>query len=264
MAWIVRFLLLAAFLWLGYVLFADVQAMRDVAPDDPAYDPTGIVMRFLGIIALGIGVGVVIATTILPDLGDRIGSFFYDSGEKLERDPHKEAVALVNQGDYVAAVHAYRKIFEKNPDDLHALSEVVRIQCEKLELYDDAVEYLEGFLQDDLEPERLAFLAERLVDVHWLYKKDSEMAIPVLQQIIEALPETKYAANAYHRIHDIERAVQEAELQQRLAAHGQLTHPQEQGSNEVEPQESTAQSVDEAAGDTGQPDTSREGEDRLA
>lgn len=218
MAWLVRTLLLAAFLWLAYILFSEVQVLREIAPDDPAYDPTRIVLYFLGIIALGIGVGVVIATTILPDIGDRIGSFFYDSGEKLEKDPHKEAVSLVNQGDYVAAIRAYQKIVDKNPDDVHALSEVVRLQCEKLQLYDDAVEYLEQFLDKDMPPERTAFLAERLVDVHWLYKRDAETAISLLRQIIEVLPETKYSANAFHRIHDIERAVEEEEMQQRLAA----------------------------------------------
>ncbi len=257
MGWIVRFLLLGAFIWLGYLLFVDVQAMRDIPPDDPAYDPTGIVVRFLGIVALGIGVGVVIAATILPDLGERIGAFFYDSGEKLEHDPHKDAVALVNQGDYVAAIHAYKKIVEKNPEDLHALSEVVRIQCEKLELFDDAVEYLEGHLSGDMEPERYAFLAERLVDVHWLYRKDAQSAIPLLQQIIESLPETKYAANAYHRIHDIERAVQEEEMKRRLASHAAHSVSGDSPLDESLPEDPTREGAtipsDEAPDEAGNP-----------
>lgn len=204
---VLKLLLVAAFLWLGYALFGEAQAMREMSPDNPEYDPTRIVVYFLLIIVLAIAVGLLVAVTILPDLGDRFGRLFYDSGERVEKDPHAEAVALVNSGDYIAAVHAYQRIVSRNPDDMHALSEAVRILCEKLEMYDDAVEYLEGFLDEEMPAERTAFLAERLVDVHWECRQDADAAIPILDELMRQLPDTKYSANAFHRKNDILRAV---------------------------------------------------------
>ncbi len=202
-----KLLLLFALCWLGFILFGEIAELRDLRPGDEGYDPTKVVIYFLIIVLLGIGVGIILTVTVLPDIGDRVGKFFYDAGEDHERDPHADAIAQINQGDYHSAVLTYQNIVQKNPEDDHALSEAVRIMCERLEAYDEAAEYLEGFLQEELPPERTAFLAERLVDVHWDYRKDADMALPVLDQIMEVMPDSKHSANAFHRKHDIQAAV---------------------------------------------------------
>ncbi len=215
-----KLLLLAALSWMIFILFGEISELRDLGPDDEGYDPTKVVMYFLLSVVIGIGIGLILTVTILPDIGERVGKFFYDSGEESERDPHADAIAQFNNGDYEGAVASYQKIVEKNPEDIHAISEAVRIMCERLGDYDEAAEYLEGFLQGELPAETTAFLAERLVDVHWDYRRDADLALPVLDQIMETMPDSKYSANAFHRQQDIRAAV--------------ASKPQEKDNNETE------------------------------
>lgn len=203
---IVRLLILAAISWLAYVVFRELQGIWSIDSDDPAYDPTKIVVYFLIIVALGIAVGLLVAMTVIPALGDHIGGLFFNPNEQIEKDPHAEAVALVNQGEYEEAVSAYKRIVRHNPSDLHAISEVIHLQCDKLQDYDSASEYLESFLQEERPADETAFLAERLVDVYWKYQNAAEPSIVILKQIRERLPDTSHSANAFHRLREIESA----------------------------------------------------------
>jgi len=198
-----RILVVAALVYFGYILFQEghVEFLKEEG------DKTAIFMYFFGVLAVALVTGVVIAISVVPAIGEWIGGFFYNPGEKMERDPHTVAQAKVAQGDYEGAIESYLAIYEENPHDTLAVSEMAHIYCDRLASPESAASVLEQALDTDLPPEEAASLSSRLVDVYWKYQHDAENAKALLMQIAETLPDTKHAANAIHRIHEIDRAV---------------------------------------------------------
>lgn len=203
-----RLLLVLAMAWLGVVFFQEARAAA--AAETP--DPTKVILMFGAVVLVAVAVGVFVALSILPAIGDSIGHFFFNPNEEIEKDPHSAALARVARGDYMEAIEEYNKVFAKNPHDTHALSEMVHLYCDKLHDYADAADLLEQALQRDWPPEEGAFLAERLVDVYWNYQRDAIRARELLVRIAESMPDTKHAANALHRLREIDRAVESGEL----------------------------------------------------
>ena len=119
-------------------------------------------------------------------------------------------MAKIAQGDYEGAIEEYKKAsLRRPPDDTHALSEIIgpSLYCDKLHDHDAAELFMEDALQKEWPPEQGVFLASRLVDIYWTHKHDAARARHVLTQIAETMPDTKYAANAVHRMHEIDRTL---------------------------------------------------------
>jgi hypothetical protein len=220
-----RAIFIAVLLWLEFILYTKTQELRSVEN----MDGTKVVLLFLGIVFVAIIIGTLAATIVVPAVGEAIGSFFYNPDQPAEKGPHAEALAKIAQGDYEGAAHAYKEVLDKNPEDMHALSEIIHLLCDKMGDHDAAEQFLEDALQQEWPPEQGAFLASRLVDVYWNHKHDAVRARYLLTQIIETMPDTKYAANAVHRLHEIDRVLAEEEAGIRL--HG--TNPGSQEQSEV-------------------------------
>lgn len=196
-------IIVGALLWLGYVMFLDAhtqQAMENT-------DQSKIVITFAGVILVALVAGVFLAMSIVSAIGDWMGNVVVNPGEQAAHDPHNDAQARVAQGDYEGAIRIFLEIFEKDPADVHALSEAGRLHAEKRGDIASAAAVFENALQAELPHEQSAFIANKLVDVYWNYQGDAARAKGLLAQIIETMPETKYAANALHRVHEIDRAL---------------------------------------------------------
>jgi len=202
---LLRLVIVTALAGLAWVVFREYQAVNTIAPDDARYDPTKVMTLFLSLIALGIAAGVMFAFSVLPLIGEQIGAFFYAPGQESEKSPHAPALACVARGDLEGAVAAYRAVLDGHPTDTHAISEATRLLCDKLERPADAAALLEEQLQKEWGMEDLAFLVNRLVDVSWNHLRDFSRASELLQQLVEAMPETRHSANATHRLRDIQR-----------------------------------------------------------
>lgn len=199
-----RIIIVLALGWVAFVLFTQAQHQQQLGEEA---DHTITMMLFAGVILVGCVAGAVVALSLIPAIGDAVGHFFYAPNERVAQDPHAAAVAKVAQGDYEGAVEAYLAVWEKDPADTLAASEAARIYCERLGRPEAAAELLEGAVKEELPAEEGAFLASRLVDVYWGYQHDAIRAREVLIQIAESLPDTRHAANAQHRILEIERAL---------------------------------------------------------
>jgi hypothetical protein len=183
-----RLVIVAALCWLGYVLFVDCRHYQ--AQEDA--DQTKIAVYFIGIVTIGIVVGCVVALSLIPAIGDHVGDAFFNPNQEIERDPHSGALAKIAQGDFEGAIaHFY---------------------CDKLRNFPAAGETLEKALEREWPAEESAFLCNRLVDVYWTYQHNAERARSILIQVAETLPDTRYAANALHRMRDIERALETGTL----------------------------------------------------
>ncbi|MGB8355336.1 MAG: tetratricopeptide repeat protein [Chthoniobacteraceae bacterium] len=198
-----RSIFILGLLLLTTVLYREAQALRNAE----FVDGTRVMILFLGIVFIAIIIGATVAITIVPAIGESVGSFFFSPNEQIEKDAHADAMAKIAQGDYEGAIEEYRAALEKNPEDTHAISEIVHLYCDKLDDPNSAEEILTEALEGEWPPEQSAFLCSRLVDVYWNHEGDGESATHILHQIIETMPDTKYAANATHRLHEIERAV---------------------------------------------------------
>ena len=206
-----RIIIIAALGWLVWVLFQNVRPETLQTVDEngvPIADAQMKVMLYFGVIVLMVVViGVIIALSLIPAIGDRIGSFFFNPNDQVEKNPHADAMACMAQGDYGGAIKGYFKACEENPLDTHALSEIAHIYCDKLQDSSAAAATLEEALKREWPDEESVFLRNRLVDVYWNYQRDVIRSREILIQIAENLPDTRYSANAQHRLLDMDRAL---------------------------------------------------------
>ena len=207
-------ILILALLFLECILYWHVQKLQH--SENP--DGTNIVVLFISIVFVAIVIGGIFAITIIPAIGEAVGGFFFSPNEEIEKSPYADAMVKVAHGDFEGAVEEYHAVFEANPDDTHCVSEIVHLYCDKLGNPDAAEQYVNNTLQREWPQEQAAFFASRLVDIYWKYKHDAASAINILSQIVETMPDTKYAANALHRIHEINRALADEEAGIRLNA----------------------------------------------
>jgi tetratricopeptide (TPR) repeat protein len=170
-----------------------------------------MVVLFGALVIVGGAAGVMMMLTIVPRIGDAIGNFFFQPSEEIEKDPHAPALAASARGDYPAAVEEYQKNLAEDPMDLLAYSEIAKISCEHLEDPAGAATTLEEALQQEWPPDDVAFLTSRLVDVYWTFQHDAARARALLVQIVEAMPGTRHAANATHRLREIEQQIAQEE-----------------------------------------------------
>jgi tetratricopeptide (TPR) repeat protein len=201
---LIRSLVVAAFVWVGVVLYFDAQKEREKGLEA---DNTKVVLLFAGMTLVGAVAGAVAGIALLPAVGDAFGHFLYDPNEKIQKDPHSAAVAKLAQGDTEGAVEEYVKVWRDNPHDTHALAEIVHLYCDKLKKHEEAEQILTEAVSMELPPEEAGVAAARLADVYWNYQHDAIRAKEMLVQIAETMPNTKFAANAQHKLLEIDRAL---------------------------------------------------------
>ena len=194
-------LIAATLAYLCVILFGE--ARTAMAAENP--DQSRVVMLFGGLVLVGLVTGGVIVVVFLPAFGDWVGDFFFNPNQQAEKAPHADALAAIARGDYEQAIAEYRKCVERDGTDTHAVSEIVRLYCDKLGDPVSAESVLEEALAQDRTHEDAAFLSNRLAEVYWNHQHDARRARELLLQVVETFPNTKHSANAQHRLQEIER-----------------------------------------------------------
>ena len=199
----IRLLFLAAFSYVWIILYTDAKA--EAHKENP--DNSRVVLLFAGTILDGLAVGLVLTLLVVPSIGDRVGGFFYNPGTEIEHDPHADAIARLAQGNPEGAIDVYEEILNKDPSDTLAISEIARICCRDLEDTPRGAAVLENALQQEWPHEQSSFLANRLADIYIL-QHDPMRARQLIVEIANSLEGTRYAANAQHRLHEIDRMIE--------------------------------------------------------
>jgi len=164
-----------------------------------------ITKRLLLFMAGGIAAGVLMLIFVIPWLGDAAGTFFYSSEEEMEPEASGLAIAKVAQGDYEGAITEYRKLMEDNPTDRFPVIEIAKIYLDRLGDPDGAVDFLEESLDDREWPvDDAAFLMFRTVDIEFTNRNNPIRARELLSLIVENFEGSRHAANAQHRIEEID------------------------------------------------------------
>jgi TolA-binding protein len=156
-----------------------------------------VLLAFLSAGYAGIG----FVAYVLPWMANTFTAGLYGSGEAAEADPLRAARALVAQGNYAAAVEAFRQAAGGLEGNRIAWLEMVRLQREHLEDNAGAAatlrEALEGHAWSE---EDGGFLMFRLAEIYAEGLQDEDAAAEILVQLIGQFPETRHGANARHRL----------------------------------------------------------------
>jgi tetratricopeptide (TPR) repeat protein len=174
------------------------------------------IMPLISVIVLAICGGIFFVMVILPKLGDAVGTAMYSSGEEVKADGSMRAAARMAAGDYDGAIDEYKKVIAEKPGDPFPVSEIAKIYAEKFKDPNRALTYLQAHLEShEWAEDNAAFLMFRIVDIH-MHEHHLEEAKDILEQVVGNFPGTRHAANAKHKINEVEQ-LQFKELQAQRA-----------------------------------------------
>lgn len=177
-----------------------VNAARQLAEDtDNTSTFSGILLTFL---TAGYA-GIVFVAYILPKLAHRATHTIYDSGEIVEKDNMSEARSKLAQGDYEAAMLAFREAAAADPSNRLPWVEIVKIQREFLHDPTAAINTIREVLEQHAWAENdAAYFLFRLAELYDGDMGDRDSAAAIMQQVMQQFPETRHSANARHKLHE--------------------------------------------------------------
>jgi tetratricopeptide (TPR) repeat protein len=191
----------AGLLYFGIVLFQEAR----LAMNAEIVDQSRVVMLFGAVVLTALVGGGFLVVAFLPMFGNWLGNLFFNPNEQIERSPHAAALAASERGDFERAIVEYRDCLERDSMDTLALSEIARLQAEKLGDPQAAVSLLEEALLQEWPPEEVAFLKTRLANLYWTQLHDATRSRELLQEIVAFFPDSQHAVNARRRLRAIDR-----------------------------------------------------------
>ena len=155
----------------------------------------------------GLILGIFLVKNYLPGIGDSISALVLAGGghmtkEEIEsagRSP--KAIAMVARGDFKGALREYEMTLHKNPQDLHAMAEISKIQAEHLAQPELAVDFLRTQISNrpwTIDEE--VFMLFRIADIHRNVQHDRLRSEDILEQIMARFPKTRHSANAREKL----------------------------------------------------------------
>lgn len=193
----------------------------------------GILLAFL---SAGL-VGIVFVFQILPMLAHKVTHAVYDSGEMMEHDVMHDARSLLAQGEYHAAIDAFRAAAAKEPLNRLPIVEIAKIQKDNLGDPEAAIHTIRGALESqEWEVNDAAYFLFRLAELYDEVQGDRVTAMAIMQQVVEQFPNTRHSANAQHKIHEweVQAANAEAHGEAMLAEQNQGLEGYEEGAAEYQ------------------------------
>lgn len=162
---------------------------------------TGILLTFL---CAGL-VGIFFVITLLPFFAQRLTHSVYDSGEEVEKDAMHDARSLQAQGEYVAAIEAYKRAAAADPLNRLPWVEIAKVYKDYLEDPKAAIATIRHALESqEWEVNDAAYFLFRLAELYNEVEGDRASAVAIMNQVIEQFPETRHSANARTKLHDWE------------------------------------------------------------
>ncbi|HSP41890.1 MAG TPA: tetratricopeptide repeat protein [Luteolibacter sp.] len=160
---------------------------------------SGILLTFL---TAGL-VGIVFVFVVLPMMAHKVTHAVYDSAEMIERDVMHDARVLVAQGEFEAAIEAFKEAAQKEPLNRLPWVEIAKIQKDNLEDPHAAIATIRGALEgQEWEINDAAYFMFRLAELYDGEMGERESAVAILQQVVEQFPRTRHSANAKTRLHE--------------------------------------------------------------
>ncbi len=160
---------------------------------------SGILLTFL---TAGF-VGILFVFVVLPVMAHKVTHAVYDSAEMIERDVMHDARVLVAQGEYEAAIEAFKQAAKAEPLNRLPWVEIAKIQKDNLENPQAAIDTIRSVLEGQRwEINDAAYFLFRLAELYNEELGERESAVAILQQVVEQFPRTRHSANAKTRLHE--------------------------------------------------------------
>lgn len=168
-------------------------------------DATNTFSQLPVLILTAIYLGVLFVLYILPTLTDRATSAVLGSNALVEKDPLHDARAASARGDYQEAMVIYAKVSQEEPSNRLPWVEIAKIQREKCQDPSTAIHTLTTALEShEWLLEDAAFFMGKIAEIYSQDLKNTSAAINILQRMIETFPNTRHAANAKHKLRELE------------------------------------------------------------
>jgi tetratricopeptide (TPR) repeat protein len=162
----------------------------------------GILLAFL---SAGL-IGIVFVLDILPMVAHKATHAIFDSSEMVERDVMHDARSLFAQGEYEAAVVAFRAAAAADPENRFPWVEIAKIQKDNLHDPGAAIATIQEALDEkEWAVEDAAYFLFRLVELQSESMGDRVAATEILNQVVELFPESRHSANALHKLREWEQ-----------------------------------------------------------
>ena len=188
------------------VVYNELTGTEEIEGWEPRGISSGakILVGIVLILLLGTYAAIFFGVFVLPKAVHRFTHMFYGSAEEVEADPMHDARAFYAQGDYEAAIAAYRAVALAQPENRFPWVEIAKIQHENLEDLDASIETLRTALEShEWRVNDTAFFMFRLAELYENEKDDKPQSVSILQQVVELFPETRHSANATHRLREL-------------------------------------------------------------
>ena len=159
----------------------------------------GILLTFL---SAGVA-GIFFVVYLLPFFAQRVTHAVYDSAEMIERDAMHDARSLMAQGEYEAAIGAFKNAAAADPLNRLPWVEIAKVQKDNLGDPAAAIETIRYALESQAwEANDAAYFLFRLAELYDEVQGDRESAVAIMNQVVDQFPGTRHAANASHKLHD--------------------------------------------------------------
>ena len=176
---------------------AEMETMLDGIEGERTF--SGILLTFL---SAGL-VGILFVVYLLPFFAQRVTHAVYDSAEMVEKDVMHDARVMVAQGEYHAAIEAFKEAAKAEPLNRLPWVEIAKIYKDNLEDPNAAIETIRYALESQAwEINDAAYFLFRLAELYDEVLGDRASAIAILQQVVEQFPRTRHSANANTRLHE--------------------------------------------------------------
>lgn len=160
---------------------------------------TGILLTFF---SAGVA-GIVIVVYLLPFFAQRLTHSVYDSAELVEKDAMHDARSLMAQGEYEAAIEAYKQAAIADPMNRVPWVEIAKVYKDHLGNPGAAIDTIRQALESQSwEPNDAAFLLFRLAELYHDTMGDHASAVAIMNQVVDQFPGTRHSANAAHKLQE--------------------------------------------------------------
>lgn len=188
-----------------FLVIATIVASSFIGSDPE--DPARLASQLPALLLAGLYIGFLFVMYLLPMLSNKATNAVLASNETVERLPIHTAQAAYARGDYEEAMEIYFAIAREEPENRIPWVEIAKIQRDKLESPETALNTLKTALEEHEWPaDDAAFFMGRIAEIYLDDLENKDASLAILEQITELFPDTQYSASANHRIREIGKA----------------------------------------------------------
>jgi hypothetical protein len=166
----------------------------------PGASKSRMISFFGGAVGIGVLLGLLLAYDVTRFLGDRAVRFLLFGGREVLSVPEiEQAAKLRTHGEPLEAIRVLREYLQKHPGELHVMPRIAEIYERDMRNPLAAALEFEEFLKHKLDPERWAWSAIHLSDLH-IGLRQPEKAVELLRRICDDYGKTSAAIKARKRL----------------------------------------------------------------